>query len=54
MKEILIMTLGFHAYTLLDDTAICGNREEDGILLSEKRINLVFEHAGFNASLLKM
>ena len=38
---------------LLDDTVICGNSEEDSVVL-EKRINLIFECAGFKASLLKI
>ena len=38
---------------LLDDTAICGNSEEDSVVL-EKSINLIFECSGFKASLLKI
>ena len=41
MQEILIMSLGFHVILLPDDTAICGNSEDDSVVL-EKRINLIF------------
>lgn len=32
---------------LLLDDIICGNKEEQGIVLTEKRMNSVFGHAGF-------